>query len=138
MVVWFVLEVAGLRLDGMVKRTPEAEHLLAQLDSELAASAVRSGVKLSWTTAEQEHLKMIGDTIDRRAHLQGRYANCDPTDHKNLVRLSCEIRQCDNLVSRLLARINTDAPGVLTHYQSQASRRAQRAAQKRWHPGAAG
>jgi hypothetical protein len=118
----------------MVKRTPEAERLLAQLDSELAESSGLSGRSLSWTTAEAEHLAMIASTVDRRVHLQGRYENCDPTDAKNLVRLSCEIRQCDSLVSRLLARIDTDVPTDPRH-ESQATRRARHAARKRWNPG---
>ena len=66
--VWFrwLRAYAG----GMYKRTPEAERLLAQSDSELAESSERSGRKLSWSAAEREHLTMIGDTVSRRAHLQ--------------------------------------------------------------------
>jgi hypothetical protein len=121
---------------GMVKRTPEAEGLLAQLDSELAASAERRGYTLSWTAAEGEHRRAIADTVDRRVWLQGRLANVDPTDTKNVVRLSCEIRQCDVLVSRLLKLVCTDDVAAPTYYQSQASRRAQHVARKRWSPGA--
>jgi hypothetical protein len=121
----------------MVKRSPEAEKLLAQLDSELAESSECSGRKLSWSAAEREHLDRIAATIDRRTHLQSRYENCDPSDFKNLVRLSCEIRQCDSLVSRLLARINTDPPAASRYnpYESQATKHARTAARKRWNPG---
>jgi hypothetical protein len=120
---------------GMVKRTAEAERLLGQLDSELAESGEQSGMTLRWSASDREHLDRIAATIDRRTHLQGRYENTDPTDFKNLVRLSCEIRQCDNLVSRLLRHVNTDAPSLPKH-ESQETRRARRAARKRWYPGA--
>ncbi|MGD1237277.1 hypothetical protein [Mycobacterium seoulense] len=119
----------------MVKRSPEAESLLAQLDSELADSASRAQMELSWTAAEREILGRIAATIDRRTHLHGRYENCDPQDFKNLVRLSCEIRQCDALVARLLRSVSTDAPGA-TRHESQATRQARHAARKRWNPGA--
>ena len=118
------------------RRTQQAEKLLAQLDAELADSGERSGRKLSWTAAEADHLTMIAATVDRRVHLQGRYENTDPLDTKNLVRLSTEIRQCDSLVSRLLARINTEVPDV--RHDSPTTRRARHAALKRWHPGAVG
>ncbi len=62
----------------MVKRTAEAERLLARLDSELAESAERSGRSLSWTAVEREHLDRVAATIDRRTHLQGRYENLRP------------------------------------------------------------
>jgi hypothetical protein len=124
-------------MGGMVKRSSEAERLLAQLDSELAKSSESSGTRLSWSAAEVETLRAIGDTVDRRVHLTGRYANCDPLDAKNLVRLSCEIRQCDSLVSRLLARISTDPPAASGYnpYESQATKHARTAARKRWNPG---
>jgi len=118
----------------MVKRSRESEQLLTQLDSELAESAERSGMKLSWSASDREHLGMVADIIDRRVHLQGRYENCDPLDTKNLVRLSTEIRLCATTVSRLLAKINTDVPMP----ESQATIRARRAAMRRWHPGATG
>jgi hypothetical protein len=121
----------------MVKRSVESERLLAQLDSELVESGERAGMKLTWSACDREHLDRIAATIDRRVHLAGRYENTDPTDFKNLVRLSCEIRQCDNLVSRLLTKINTDAPAD-PRYVSQETRRARHAALKRWHPGAVG
>jgi hypothetical protein len=114
-----------------MKRSVEAESLLAQLDRELADSGERSGRTLSWTAAEREHLGMIADLIDRRVHLQGRYDNTDPQDFKNLCRLATEIRLSDATVSRLLARISTDVPMP----ESQATRRARHAAYARWRPG---
>ena len=47
--------------------------------------------------SRDEHLRIVGDTVDRRVWLRGRLDNCDPTDTKNVVRLSTEIRQCDGL-----------------------------------------
>ncbi|UXA19820.1 hypothetical protein [Mycobacterium sp. SMC-4] len=114
----------------MVKRSREAEQLLAELDSELSKSAEAAGVRLSWTPAERQHLDMIAATVDRRVHLQGRYDNTDPTDAKNLCRLSTEIRLCDGLVARLLKQISTDDPTPKP--VSQRSRRAQHAALSRW------
>lgn len=114
-------------LSHMVRRSREAETLLAELDSELSHSSAASGVPLSWTPAERRHLDMIADTIDRRVHLQGRYDNTDPTDTKNLCRLSTEIRLCDALVSRLLAKVTTEVAAPM----SQRSRRAQHAALSR-------
>jgi hypothetical protein len=89
---------------------------------------------LSWSASDREHLDRIAATIDRRVHLQGRYENCDPQDFKNLTQLSCEIRQLDSLVSRLLQRISTDAPGTPKR-ESQRTRQARHAAYKRWNPG---
>lgn len=117
-------------LGVMVKRSREAERLLAQLDSELAKSSEAAGVTLSWTPAEREHLDMIAATIDRRVHLQGRYDNTDPLDAKNLCRYSTEIRLCDGLVSRLLQKVSTEDPTPKP--MSQRSRHAQHAALSRW------
>ncbi|VEG39406.1 Uncharacterised protein [Mycolicibacterium flavescens] len=71
---------------------------------------------------------MIGECIDRKVHLRGRYENCDPTDHKNLCRLSTEIRLLDSTVSRLLKNVATDLPQPM----SPRSAKAQRAALARW------
>ena len=76
----------------MAQFTPEAQNLLDALDAELAGSSERVGTSLSWTAAERKHLEMIASTVDRRVHLQRRYENTDPTDAKNLVRLSTELR----------------------------------------------
>lgn len=125
---WFRGLRAAATLGVMVKRSREAETLLAELDSELARSSETAGVTLSWTPAERQHLDMIADTIDRRTHLQGRYNNTDPLDAKNLCRYSTEIRLCDALVSRLLQRVSTDVAPPM----GQRSRRAQHAALSRW------
>jgi hypothetical protein len=119
----------------MVKRTLEAEMLLSQLDSELSASGERSGMSLTWSASDREHLVMIADTVDRRVWLRGRLDNMDPTDTKNVVRLSTEIRLCDALVSRLLKCVSTDSPAA-PGIESQATRRARHAARKRWSPSA--
>lgn len=108
----------------------EAQCLLDALDAELARSGERSGTTLTWTAAEREHLDMIAECIDRKVHLQGRYDNCDPTDHKNLVRLSTEMRLLDTTVSRLLKNVSTDESVAAP--MSQRSRRAQHAALARW------
>ena len=118
----------------MRKRTPEAQKVLDELDAELAKSGQRLGRPLSWTAAEREHRVMIAETIDRRAHLQHRYDNCDPTDARNLVRLSTELRLLDSTVSRLLKSVETDLPAPM----SRRSAKAQRAARARWDRDAAG
>ena len=56
------------------------------------------------------------------------FAQCVPDDVKNRVRLSTEIRQCDGLVSRLLARISTDIP----ERESKRTVAARRAVRARW------
>ena len=96
--------VAGITMGHMPIRTPEAQKVLDELDAELAASSKRLGRSLSWTASEHEHRQMIGSTIDRRVRLAKLYAATDPDNVKDLTRLSCEIRQCDALVSRLLSR----------------------------------
>ncbi|MEO3757062.1 hypothetical protein ABGB19_02065 [Mycobacterium sp. B14F4] len=112
----------------MGKHTPEAQQLLDELDAELARSSERAGTTLSWSAAEREHLSMVAECIDRRVHLRGRYEHCDPTDHKNLCRLSTEIRLLDSTVSRLLKNVETELPQPM----SQRSAKAQRAALARW------
>jgi len=112
----------------MAQFTPEAQNLLDALDAELAGSSERVGTSLSWTAAERKHLEMIASTVDRRVHLQRRYENTDPTDAKNLVRLSTELRLLDTTVSRLLRSVETDLPAPV----SQRSAKARRAALARW------
>jgi hypothetical protein len=116
------------------QHTPEAQRLLDELDAELARSSECAGTTLTWTASEREHLAMIADTVDRRVHLQRRHDVCDPTDAKNLVRLSTEIRLCDGLVSRLLKEVHTDTPQP----ESLRTIKARRAAMRRWHPDATG
>ncbi|WP_204806304.1 hypothetical protein [Mycobacterium riyadhense] len=112
----------------MHKRSTEAQRLLDKLDGELAVSAQQRGVSLSWTAAEREHLGMIANTVDRRVRLAELFAQCDPDDVKNRIRLSTEIRQCDNLVSRLLAKVKTDVPAS----ESRRTQKARAAARARW------
>jgi hypothetical protein len=112
----------------MQKRSSEAQRLLDDLDAELAQASQQRGVSMSWTAAERQLLWSIGDTVDRRVRLAGLFAQCDPDDVKNRVRLSTEIRQCDVLVSRLLAKVRTDIPAS----ESKRTVAARRAVRTRW------
>jgi hypothetical protein len=122
------------RLVGMVKRTAEAESLLAEFNSELADSAAQAGMALKWTVADEQNLEALGDCVDRRVWLKGRLDAADPTDTRTVVKLCAEWRQTIALEMRLLKSIDTSAPQP----ESLRTIKARRAAMRRWHPNATG
>jgi hypothetical protein len=56
-----------------MSKSEEAQHLLAELDAELAASAKRSGGCLIWSATERDIVGMIGAAVDRRVELSAAY-----------------------------------------------------------------
>jgi hypothetical protein len=118
----------------MVKRTREAERLLAELNSELAESAAQAGMTLKWSVADEQNLEALADCVDRRMWLKQRLDNADPTDTRSIIKLCAELRQTIALEVRLLKLIDTSAPQP----ESLRTIKARRAAMRRWHPNATG
>lgn len=85
-----------------------AQRILAALDNELQENAKRRGKSLSWSAGDIELRNMLADSVDRRERIQGVYDST--TDAKVLVKLSCELRQLETKIARLLATIKTDVP----------------------------
>jgi hypothetical protein len=109
-----------------VRHSAEATGLVAALQGELAAAGAARGESLVWSAAEQQAIDTLIRVVDRRAGLRRRYNNVK--DVKSAIKLSVELRQCDNQVMRLLAAIKTDIPKP----ESRASERNRAAANVRW------
>ena len=113
-----------------MKRTPEGQRLVDELDADLAANATAAGRTLAWSAAERAVIGMAADATDRRADLAAAYSRTD--DIKDRIKLSREIRLQENAVARLLGKISTAAPAA----EQLRSVKARRAANARWHPSA--
>jgi hypothetical protein len=113
-----------------MKRTPEGQRLIDELDAELAASAAQAGRTLSWSAAERAIIAMAADAVDRRVDLAASYESAG--DVKDRIKIGRELRLMENATARLLAKISTAAPAP----ETLRSVKARRAANARWHPGA--
>lgn len=114
----------------MSKRTSEAQRLLDELDTELAANATRAGTTLSWSASERQIMAMIADSVDRRVELAAAYDQAEEV--KDRIKISREVRLQEMATMRLLGKISTAAPAP----ESLGSIKARRAANARWHPSA--
>lgn len=110
-----------------MKRSPEGQRLIDELDAELAASAAAAGRTLSWSAAERQIIGMAADATDRRADLAAAYTKAD--DVKDRIKIGRELRLMENATARLLAKISTAAPKA----ETLTSVKARRAANARWH-----
>jgi hypothetical protein len=108
-----------------MKRTPEGQRLIDELDAELAASAAQAGRTLSWSAAERQIIAMAADATDRRQDLAADYVKAGDVKDK----ISRELRLMENAVARLLSKISTAAPAP----ETLRSVKARRAANARWH-----
>lgn len=109
-------------------RSEGARKLLRELDSELAASSERTGTTLVWTAADRAVLDAVAANIDRRVDLTADYQSS--TEPKVRVKLSAELRLLEGALARLLKEVKTDIPTP----EPQATIKARRAANARWHP----
>ncbi|MDT5356881.1 MAG: hypothetical protein QOJ56_5413 [Mycobacterium sp.] len=112
-----------------MKRTPEGQRLIDELDAELAASAAQAGRTLSWSAAERAIIAMAADAVDRRVDLAASYESAG--DVKDRIKIGRELRLMENATARLLAKISTAAPVP----ETLRSVKARRAANARWRPG---
>ena len=110
-------------------RSEAARQVVGALNAELAANAKSRGVALSWSPAEQELLRQLGETIDRREDIAAAYANVIAKDDpRTLVHLSQEIRQLDRQAAATMAALETDVPQP----ESLTTQKARMAANTRW------
>ncbi|MGO9929766.1 MAG: hypothetical protein ACLPLP_27640 [Mycobacterium sp.] len=65
----------------MAAKSTEAQALIAALNSELAATAERTGRALVWSAAEADVIAMIGSEVDRRVELAEQHCDPDRRDH---------------------------------------------------------
>jgi hypothetical protein len=102
--------------------------LLASLDAELAENSAELGLfePLVWSAAEQAVRESIACTVDRQVDLWPRYYASD--DDKTRVKISGELRLLETNLARLLKCVPTELPPK----PSIRSRKAARAANKRW------
>jgi hypothetical protein len=110
-----------------MSKSKEAQHLLAELDAELAASAGRSGRCLIWSATERDILSMIGAAVDRRVELSAAYQR-PRTPLATKLKIATELRLTEQAIARLYRQVSTDLPAPL----SVTSQKAQRAANSRW------
>lgn len=110
----------------MTAKSSEAQHLLAALDAELAASAKQAGRDLVWSAAERDIIAMIAAEVDRRVELTANYEACDNVATK--LKIATELRLTEQAIARLYRQVSTDVPGPM----SVTSMKAQRAARSRW------
>jgi hypothetical protein len=110
--------------------TVEAVALLDELDTELADNSAERGLlePLVWSAAEQAVREAIACTVDRKVDLWARYHASD--DDKMRVKISGELRLLETSLARLLRNVKTDLP--MPANPSHRSRKASRAANKRW------
>ena len=86
-------------------RSRPAPRIQISQPSQVRQRGAARGEKLVWSAAERQCLDMLVRDIDRRAGLRRRYNNTE--DSKAAVKLSCELRQPDTAIMRLMASINT-------------------------------
>ena len=110
----------------MARHSAAAKRLLSALDNEPAETGLHRGQQLSWTTKESEMREILAKTVDRRARVEKLCAAA--TDGKLIVKLSTELRQLDNTVTKLLKEIRTDVPEP----ESLTTIKARRAVNTRW------
>ena len=111
-----------------MKRSPEAQKLLDDLDKELQVNGINAGRKLSWSAAESQLLAMIADAVDRRVDLKVQYRLAAAEEPKLAVKISGELRMLEALAARLLRQISTEAPKA----ETMRSVKARRAVMTRW------
>lgn len=107
-------------------RSPDAQRIIAALDTELAESAKQAGHDLVWSTAEADVIAMIAAEVDRRVELSAQYSACDNVNTK--LKLATEIRLLESSIARLYRQVSTEVPAPM----SAVSRKAQHAARSRW------
>ena len=106
--------------------TPQAQAVLDAFNEALEETAKDQYTELDWTVSESVTLELIANTIDRRVEFEKLYAA--ESDPEVAVKLSCEIRQLDGAVVRMLKGINPEPPAPM----NQTQLKNQRAARTRW------
>ena len=106
--------------------TPQAKAVLDALNDELEHYGKVQHRDLQWSAAEEITLELIAGTIDRRVEVAKLYDR--ETDPKNICMLSCELRQLDGTVVRMLKQVNAEPPAPM----NQTQRKNQHAANVRW------
>lgn len=114
----------------MALHSKEARKVRRELDKQLAASAAASGHDLVWTAQELETLAFIQSEIDRKCDLERDYAAAETA--KERVSIGRELRLTKASIARLLSKVSTEDQPAKP--MTQASARASRAANARWHP----
>jgi hypothetical protein len=114
----------------MTIRSPEAQSVVDTLNADLAANSKSRGVALSWSPREEELIRQVAATMDRRVDVAAVYRQTvTEGDAKMMVKLSAELRLLDKAVGGLLKEIDTD---VVPVKESTTTVKARRAVNTRW------
>ncbi|WP_445168246.1 hypothetical protein ACTXG7_02305 [Mycolicibacterium sp. Dal123E01] len=115
-----------------MRRSAEAKHLLADLNSELAESVVAAGQALVWSAAESAVIDAAANAVDRKVWFSRQLDKAETITAR--LAISVEIRLLEAHIARLLKQVRTDLPQAQRQPgpMSTTSRRASKAATSRW------
>jgi hypothetical protein len=116
----------------MAAKSAEARKVLRELDRELSEAGSSKGVNLVWSAAEASILAQIASVLDRKSDFLAVYE--DAPDVKTRLKVSAEVRLLEGLAARLVRLVRTDVAVP----ESMTTKKARRAANRRWDRDATG